>query len=385
MDDAATTVRAAREHKRVYDLIWSQMPYMQNRMSSSWWFFLLFPEQGSGYGPKQLMYTIATRAGEEVQINGVGFPGLDLNRPTEGKTDLFSAMTVGWHHDGTQLHHELVKQPAWAKLSSDGYIEAWAEQENGERHGGEIRASQDRQLGLKAHFKGANGEARFETWGDLTGITSSPHESINLDTPLGGTHFIAWRRIRFSGEFRSPGGTEQLQGIGYFQRVCMNVPTFPWKWFWCAFEDGTVFSAFVPYVGLQLFRKGYKFLPQLIERATISLLPAAFVQFPGESERVWFNRARITPLLDGGAHPQFAIHARSRHGDTVHCLAKPYGHTRFYIDRPLLKGLLNSHWNYNEYMVRILDLDGRIGDRPLNQETMGNGFASLEYTWGLGL
>jgi len=384
MDDEATNIKA-REQQQAYDRIWSQMPHMQNRMSSSWWFFLLFPEQEHGYGPKQLMFTLATRVGEKIAINDVQLSGLDLNRRAESKSDQFSAMTVGWYHDGQQLHDDIVKQPAWATLSSDGFIEAWAEQEKGKRHGGEIRAAQDRRLGLQAHFRGANGEARFEAWGELSGITDSPHEAINLDTPLGGTHFIAWRQIRFKGEFTSPSGKEQLQGVGYFQRVCMNVPVFPWKWFWCMFEDGTLFSAFVPYAGLQLFRRGYKFLPQPLERATIPIKPGAFVQWPGRSDWVSFSRARITPILDGGPHPQFAIHARSRNGDYVKCVAKPYGHTRFFIDRPVLRGLLHTHWNYNEYMVRILDLDGRIGDRRLSQQTMGHGYASLEYTWGLGL
>ena len=47
---------SAGEQKRVFDLIWSQMPHMPNRMSSSWWFFLLFPKGEDGYGPKQFMF-----------------------------------------------------------------------------------------------------------------------------------------------------------------------------------------------------------------------------------------------------------------------------------------------------------------------------------------
>ena len=76
------------EQKRAFNLIWSQMPHMQNRMSSSWWFFLLFPKGDEGYGPKQIMYAITARAGDEMNISGGDLRGINLKRPldaTEGR------------------------------------------------------------------------------------------------------------------------------------------------------------------------------------------------------------------------------------------------------------------------------------------------------------
>ncbi len=61
------------------------------------------------------------------------------------------------------------------------------------------------------------------------------------------------------------------------------------------------------------------------------------------------------------------------------------GHTRFYIDRPVLGGRKETHWSYNEYMFRMQGLDGRIGGKIINKETMGQGFGNLEYSWGVGL
>ena len=374
------------EQQRVFDLIWSQMPHMQNRMSSSWWFFLLFPKGEQGYGPKQFMYAVANRVGDIVTINDLDLAGIDLKRPLDPKKDQFDSISVGWYCDGEQVYEDLVKQRALATLSTDGYIRAWADQPGGEKHGSEIRVSEDDPLTLEAHFKGANGEARFTTWGDLNTVDTSPDESINIDTPLGGTHFIAWRLVNFQGEFTTPAGTEHLEGLGYFQRVCLNVPPFPWKWIWSLFEDGTLFSSYIPYAGPQLFRKGYKFFgSQRLEQSTISIAPGAFIDFAGASERLLFDTARITPILGDGPHPDFALHAKSKNGDFIRFRAECYGHARQYIDRKVLNGRLATHWTYNEYMFRMRELSGRIADKVINKKTMGNGFGSLEYTWGMGL
>ncbi len=94
---------SAVEQKRVFDLIWSQMPHMQNRMSSSWWFFILFPKGEAGYGPKQFMFSVANRAGDVVSINGVQLPGIDLNRSIKNGEDQFDAMSVGWYCEGKEV------------------------------------------------------------------------------------------------------------------------------------------------------------------------------------------------------------------------------------------------------------------------------------------
>ena len=374
------------EQKRVFDLIWSQMPHMQNRMSSSWWFFILFPKGEAGYGPKQFMFSVANRAGDVVSINGVQLPGIDLNRSIKNGVDQFDAISVGWYCDGKEVYDGLVMQTAEAALSSEGYIQAWAKQANGEQHGGEIRASVTDPLTLEAHFKGAKGEARFTTWGDLDKLDTSPDESINISTPVGGVHFIAWRLVNFKGEFTTPAGTEQLEGLGYFQRVCLNVPTFPWKWIWALFEDGTLFSAYVPYIGPNLFRRGYKFFDRnWMEQRSISVAPAAYIDFNGAAERLDFDTARITPILGNGPHPDFGVHAKFKNGDFIRFRAESYGHANQTIDRSVLGGRASTHWTYNEYMFRMRELSGRIGDKVINKKTMGSGFGSLEYTWGLGL
>ena len=260
--------KSLAEHQRVYDLIWSQTPHMQNRTSSSWWFFLLLPKQEEGYGPRQMMFTIATRAGEKIRIRDEWLAGINIKRTVPDGEDTFEAISVGWYCDGQTVHEDVVKETAVTHLSlNNKTIQCWAAQENGERYGYEIKDVADKPLTMEAHIKGEKGEAKFEAWGDLNCMDNSPHESVNVDTPIGGTHFIAWRRMHFKGEFDLPGtGKEMMEGLAYFQRVCMHVPVFPWKWIWILFPDGSMFSAYVPYVGLNMRRKAYGFFDSQPQR-----------------------------------------------------------------------------------------------------------------------
>lgn len=387
MEQKTELYQAAEENQRIYDLIWSQMPEMQKRTSSSWWFFILFPKGEAGYGPRQMMFSIATRVGEKIRINDIWLPGLDLKREIVAGVDEFPAISVGWYCDGRQVHDDIVKTTAVTRMSlPDRTIQCWAEQENGDQYGYEIKASAEYELGLEAIIRGEKGTAHFHAWGDLDSLHSSPEESINIDTPVAGTHFIAWRRMNFTGEFDLPEtGKETMSGICYFQRVCLNVPTFPWKWIWSLFPDGSMFSAYVPYVGQNLFRKGYQFFDSnKKEQRSLSIAAAGFWDWPGPSEQILFNKAKITPVL-GDPHPTFEVAVSNKAGDFVNFLAATYGHTRFWIDRPIWGGRKETHWSYNEYMFRMENLAGRVQGREISKETMGQAFGSLEYTWGLGL
>ncbi len=375
------------EQRRVFDLIWSHMPHMQKRTSSTWWFFLLCPEGDMGYGPEQLMFSVVSRVGDKVKINGVWQPGFDLGRQITDERDAFHAMSVGWHGDDQRLYEHLLRDPALAVMSkSSRRLEVWTDGSNDNRRGGSIWAGAERPLSLEAHFKGKDSEARFTVWGDLSTVNTSPHESINWDTPVGGTHFIAWRLINFEGEFSTPAGNRRLSGKGYFQRVCLNAPTFPWKWVWTLFADGSLFSAYVPYLGLNLFRNGYRFFKtQALENAHLPIMSSAYWDPPGSTERIFLDTCRVKVLLKPDGHPDFVVHARSRKGDYLKFDARTYGHARCWLDRPVLGGLLETHWDYNEFLHRTENLEGRIGGRSIDPTAVGEGFGSLEYSWGLGL
>ena len=377
--------RSLADHQRVVDRIWTQYPDRQNRTSSSWWWFILFPEGDEGYGPEQLMFSIASRAGDDIRVNDIPMQGLDLDRQIDEGVDEFGAISVGWYGDDEAVHEGLVNQPATARLT-DGSISAWAEDGNGTKRGGEIRELTDRPLGLKAHFAGEKGEAKFEAWGDLENRVDSPVQAMDTHTPLGGMDLVAWRRMWFDGEFDLPDGPEELSGVCYFQRVCLNLPLFPWKWIWAFFPDGTAFSAFVPFLGPQLLRRGYRFFDsKRLERATIPVKQSALWDSATGDRLVEFDSATIEPVFDDGPHPSFEVAVDDGDGNYVEFTATSYGHARNYIDRSLLGGLTESHWSYNEYLFRMEGLKGNIEGKPINRGTVGQGFGTLEYACGLGL
>jgi hypothetical protein len=397
---ADSTPEPTDHQQRVFDRIWTQLPAQQNPTSSSWWFFILFPEGEDGFGPRQMMFSIAARVGDQIRVNDVTLPGMDLDRDVSGGVDEFEAISVGWDGDDERIDERIVNQPARARLSADGSIEAWTETEDGERRGSEIRASTDRPLGLEAEFAGEKGSVAFEAWGDLDSPTTSPVQSMDMDTPLGGANVVAFRQMRFEGEFDLPAGTETLEGSCYFQRVCFNVPLYPWKWVWAVFPDGAAFSAIIPFVGPHVLREGYDFYESdALERATIPFRTSGFFSPADGGDVVRFDDITIEPVLeadtatvapeadhsDGDAHPDFEVEVSADTGEFVSFTASTYGHARNHIDRPILGGRLESHWSYNEFLFEMTDLDGRVGDQHVSTETMGQAYGTLEYSTGLGL
>jgi len=111
----------------------------------------------------------------------------------------------------------------------------------------------------------------------------------------------------------------------------------------------------------------------------------AFWDWPGPSEEVVLNKASITPLYNLGPFPQFDVQVSNDQGDHLSFLAQTYGHACNFIDRPILRNRAEIHWNYNEFMFRMTNLNGRISGKEITYETMGQGFGNLEYAWGLGL
>ncbi|WP_136687262.1 hypothetical protein [Halorhabdus amylolytica] len=378
--------RSVAEHQRVFDKIWSQNPDRQNWASSSWWFFLLFPEGEAGYGPRQLMFSIAACVGDQCRVNGLSAQGMDLDRPVSAGVDRFNATTVGWAGDDDQIHDHIVRQPAEAVLSQeDQRLEAWAEDEDGTRRGSEMTALSDRPIGLEAEVLGEDVEAEFEAWSALDSKMTAPHHSLDIDTPLGGVEVVALRQMDFEGRFDLPDGEETLSGSCYFQRVCFDMPLFPWKWIWAIFPDGTSFSTMVPFVGPQLFRRGYKFFSSnRLERLTIPLRQSGFWHW-GSGGHVEFDRVTIEPLVDTGAHPDFDVRVENDDGDYVSFVARTYGHARNWLERERLGGQVASHWSYNEFMFRMAGLAGRVDGRNLDEASLGPGFGTLEYSTGLGL
>jgi hypothetical protein len=367
------------------ELIWSVMPELINRHTSIWWFFLLFPRQSSGFGPKQLMFVTMTKVGNWFNINGRNHRGLDVKqlRP-ENREDQFHTTTLGWMYDGRQMHDSIFNSSAQSTLSRDGFLRGWAERDDGHRAGSEIKRSDSgRAYGLSADYAGCNGRAQFHVWGRSGSDVTAPAESVNIRSPLGGAHVIGWQQLEFEGDFSWPGGGDHLVGTGYFQRVCLNINPFPWKWIWALFEDQSVFSCFVPYFGPHLIRRGTWFFPQAIERVSLPLWGGGYFFWADRQQRINLTRRSVTPILSSKPFPDFLVECGTDEGDFVSFRAASHAHAQVLLDEKRL-GFWPSRYNYNEYLFRIEDVRGQIAGRPVTAATVGNGYGNIEYTWGFG-
>jgi hypothetical protein len=361
--------------------IWEWYPEKLTRFSSLWWFFLLFPQEkgasgAAAYGPRQIMLAIASRVGDKVTIDGTTHDGL---RP-QPMVSPFPAYTLAWIYSGQKMHSRVVHQAGTAQVRPGEMIQSWT----AGGVGSEIRLSPNRPLAVSARFQGPLGGGEFEAWGDSRSEITMPFR-VQRASHFGGADVVAWRRLEFAGSFSTPEGHETLSGMGYFQRVCLDIVPFPWKWVWALFADGSVLSCFIPYLGLHLLRRGNRFFNGHLENLTRPLQPSAYFWDAATGKLVSFApQIKVVPQA-GGALPCFLIHCQAAGGDYLQCEARPYAHHQVLIERPMLRGLWQSCYNYNEYLFSTDGLTGRLNRQRLDEDRYGRGFGNLEYTWGLGL
>lgn len=368
-----------------FSKIWDWFPEKTNPFSSLWWFFLLLPKNEDGsYGPKQIMFVLVSCAGERVRVNGTEHGGLPLKsaaglRPADREQPIDS-YALGWMYDGQRMYDKLLDETVVAQLARGQSIEAW----NDQGYGGEIVPSNGRPFAVDARFCGREGGGQFQAWGDPASEVSLPTESP-VDTPLGGANTLAWRHIQFEGEFTAPSGTASLSGIGYFQRICLNILPFPWKWIWAAFADGSIFSCFIPYVGPHLLRRGNRLFPAWLENLAVPIVPSGYFCRAGSLETTTFKTVRLGVDPQNGSYPQFTAYCEAENGDFISYRLLPYAHNQVVLERRKMGLRWLSLYNYNEYVFRTADLTGRIGGKSLDVKGMSPGYGNLEYTWGVGL
>lgn len=363
--------------------IWHWYPQKQTRFSSLWWFFLLFPEQEKGYGPQQLMFTVVSPVGQQVQVNKTPHRGLPLRRgagAAKAMEEPFPAYLVGWMHSGQQMYEGLLQETGMAQVEAGRGLRLWTP----EGYGGEIVPCTEHDLALSASFQGPRGGGEFRVWGDPASEMTSP-VAAQRETIAGGANVLAWRHLRFQGAFTSPEGRQSLSGVGYFQRVCLDIVPFPWKWMWAVFADGSFFSCFVPYLGPHLLRRGDRLFPRRLENLTLPMRPSAYFCRHGSWETVHFEQVQVDVHTRRGQYPHFLVNCRNEGGDFLKVRAAPYAHNQVLLERPLLQNRLWSCYNYNEYLFRTAEVSGRIGGRPLRADALSPGYGNCEYTWGLGL
>ncbi len=239
--------------------------------------------------------------------------------------------------------------------------------------GASLNLLPDKPFGIRAEFVGDKGFGRFDVWGDPAHTYNQPNE-YDVQIRCWGANILCATGVcpvyYLVIPTSPPTKLRLLPAVDF-----LEVPPLP----------TTVFSAFIPYVGLNGLRRGDWFFPNLIERTTYRVLQSAYLLPGGTGTPIFFDDTTITPLRGRTPHPQFAVSCRSANGDFFQYRIDPYAHTQFLLDHPLWGSRWHSRYNYNEYLHHMQDVRGRVAGRPLALTQLGPGFGNLEYTWGFGL
>ncbi len=342
-----------------------------------------------------MMFTYASRQGSIIKVNSTWQRGFVPDRQL-GNEEKFMTTVVGWIGDGKTVHEQIVHQPALATLNtSEQSLDAFVDQKDGNRYGARIEASKERDLAIAGNFVGKDGYAKFQIWGDMEFENGELVNAFELPEILaikgpangkfGNNNLVAWRKFKFKGEFKSPSGTEKHTGVGYFQRVLMNVPMQPWKWLYAVFEDGSIFSSFMLYFGIHNFRRDFYFYKQYFERKVFHVVPGAYLYDAKTHKTIKFNKATIVPKLNEEGHPDFYIKVSNKEGDELMMRTKTHNHAQFLLDRRLFKKLWQTKYIYNEYMYVMDRMQGTINGAKFDKNTHGELWGNIEYTWGWSL
>jgi hypothetical protein len=365
--------------------IFETYPQLQNQFSSMWFFFVLFPKQDTGYGPKQLMFSFASKAGNTYGVNGIWQKGM-TTKDEDGVERDFMTTAVGWCFDGKEVHEDLVHQPVLARISKEGWLKAWVDQENGEKYGGEIIAPNLGEDRLEVYFNGERGFGNFKVWSEDEWSMTKP-ENYDTANKLFSSLLIAWRKFSFKGRFGYNGSEEELEGYGYFQRVCVNLPTMPWYWPILMFPDGSIYSSFQPFFGTSSFTYNKKLLNRTLRKLRLNLSSTAYYADNISKQLIEFSDSFVQEVNVGESDDVYieAVSKNDDTGDYIKVKMKSLGETGFDLEK-YLWGYFHSLWNYNEHIVKVVEIEGKIGDKIITKKDYTGEntiYGNCEYCWGM--
>ena len=286
-----------RLNYNAFNEIWKIHPELQNNVSSAWWFFLLFPDQEEGYGPKQLMFAFASKAGKNIGVRNIWQKGMNIKNLKKGNAQTkFMTTLVGWIFDGEKVHEGVIHQEMEAELSDKGYLIAKNNQHD-KNFIANLIGDIKNDFEVNAEFVNENTNIKFlaNSRNDPNILNPQLTEiKPKVVNKLFNVNVVTWKKFDFKGVFETLNFKGNLSGVGYFQRVLFNGPLIPWTWVWIVFENGNVLSSFIPFFGFQNFRRKDKFYSIKNENRRVKINPTSYFIIEGKYKReIRFNEIDI--------------------------------------------------------------------------------------------
>ena len=375
--------------------IWKIHPELQNNVSSAWWFFLLFPDQEEGYGPKQLMFAFASKAGKNIGVRNIWQKGMNIKNLKKGNAQTkFMTTLVGWIFDGENVHEGVIHQEMEAELSNKGYLIA-KNNENQKNFIANLIGDIKDHFEVKAEFVNENTNIKFSANSINDPNILNPQLTEikpKIVNKLFNVNVVTWKKFDFKGIFETLNFKENLSGVGYFQRVLFNGPLIPWTWVWIVFENGNVLSSFIPFFGFQNFRRKDKFYSIKNENRRVKINPTSYFIIEGKYKReIRFNEIDIKLNYSNKnlneELPGLQLKLSNNENEWLEVDIISNGHAQFHLERGYLKNIIKSKWCYNEYMIKVNSFSGVLNKIEMSElkNEMGNGWGNMEYTHGMSI
>lgn len=223
-----------------------------------WWALILVPDPENPSRSKQLMVLWSTKETPAIRVSGHWWkPGNRMHIDEDGG-HVLPGMVCAWWYDGEDMHEPLVMRECRMASIPDTHP-LWPGEGEGKGSGAVVPLiSEDMSIGMspgnesfwinltsdpEARSKGA--PKTFEA--ELTPWWGPPSElTYRNNVYFLGMGYDILRLQATKCKLVVDG--EEMEGTGYFQKVTVQAPSFPWFWGMLHFDDGSYLDWFMPHV-----------------------------------------------------------------------------------------------------------------------------------------
>ena len=336
-----------------------------------------------------------------VKVNGgdwtpEGRPGFD----EEGGINL-DGMVCAWWFDGKQMHEPVIKRIC-RMISMPDTHNSWPGQGQGNGGGAVVPLlDDDLSMGLKSDLS--------EFWINLVTDEEAQGEKVPKEfalkcTPLNkamstARHATATYAAGMGYDILRLHGTkvegrlddEEVKGVAYFQKVCVQAPSIPWYWGVIHLSDGSYLDYFLPHVSPTVTaRDNRPWKRRDIGHIALSQ-GGLFHDAKNERSEKFTNvevikKASSSTEGDHAHHPGMPLptfHIKMYNGRTqITMEVEALERAHWTFDQPT-RGGMTSHLTYNEYPLKLnkLRIEDEFGLRSEKDYEWARGNA--EHSWGL--
>ena len=385
-----------------YSSLWrlDMMPSLP-RLSWWWWWVIIFiPDPDNPGRSRQLMVLWSSKETPAIRVNDHWWKPGSRMRVDEHGGHVVPGMVCSWWFDGQNMHEPLIIREC-KMVSIDDKHPLWPEEGQGHGSGAVVPlVDEDLSLGM------TKGNKKF--WLNLTSdkkaqLNGAPKSITAELTPWWGppSRLTYKNNVFFSDmgyDILRVQGTkasividdEKFEGTGYFQKVSVQAPTFPWFWGMLHFDDGSYLDWFMPHIsfsclnlndkpwklrdifrnpkiGTGIFHDAKRDRTEEFKKCTVELIK------PDSSDENLFDN-------DGNSLPKFRVSVWNERTQ-IALEVRAVSRAKWTFDQPTRAGMV-SHLTYNEYPLQLLKIviKDENGTRTKSDYAWIHGDA--EHSWG---